>query len=151
MHPPPSFRSTRQFLAASLLALGLAACSGMQAMPEKNLYERLGGQAAITAVVDDFVANVAADRRINGFFAHTDIPRLKTLLAQQVCAASGGPCVYTGRDMKSAHAGMGVGEADFNALVEDLVKSLDKFSVPAREQNELLTTLASLKGDIVAR
>jgi len=66
---------------------------------ERTLYERLGGPDAIVAVVDDFVANVAADQRINGFFAKTDIPRLKRLLVEQICAGTGGPC--TGRDMKS--------------------------------------------------
>ncbi len=101
-------------------------------------------------MVDDFVGNVAADTRINGFFANTDIPRLKKLLVEQVCAGTGGPCTYTGRSMKAAHAGMGVTDAHFNALVEDLVKSLDKFKVPQREKDELLGILGPMKGDIVA-
>src|SRR5262245_63540215 len=71
------------------------------AAPKRTLYERLGGRPAITAVVDDFVGNVARDRRINRFFANANAPRLKRLLVQQICQASGGPCVYTGRDMKS--------------------------------------------------
>ncbi len=137
---------------AVLLALSLGACSGMHAKPmEKSLYERLGGQPAITAVVDDFVGNVAADARINGFFAKTNIPRLKTLLVEQICAGTGGPCKYTGRSMKDSHAGMGVGDAQFGALVEDLVKTLDKFGVPAKEKNELLGILGPMKSDIVAR
>jgi hemoglobin len=102
-------------------------------------------------VVDNLVGNVAADNRINGFFASTNVPRLKSLLVDQICEASGGPCKYTGRSMKAAHAGMGVTEAHFNALVEDLVKSLDKFRVPTREKNELLGALAAMKNDIVAR
>ena len=118
---------------------------------DKSLYDRLGGKAAITAVVDDFVGNVAADNRINAFFAKTDIPRLKRLLVEQICAGSGGPCTYTGRDMKTAHMGMGVADAHFNALVEDLVKSLDKFKVPAKEKNELLGVLGPMKTDIVTR
>lgn len=135
-----------------LLALGLGACSGAPAKPtEKSLYERLGGRPAITSVVDDFVANVAADTRIKGFFAGTDIPRLKTQLVDQICAGSGGPCRYEGRSMRAAHAGMGVNEAHFNALVEDLAKTLDKFGVPVREKNELLGILGPMKYDIVAR
>jgi len=117
--------------------------------PKTTLYQRLGGQPAITAVVDDFVGNVARDRRINGFFAKTNIPRLKFLLVQQICQASGGPCVYTGRDMKSAHRGMGVADRHFNALVQDLGRSLNKFRVPAQEQKELVAALAPLKKDIV--
>ena len=119
--------------------------------PKKTLYERLGGLPAITAVVDDFVGNVARDRRINGFFAKTNIPRLKFLLVQQICQASGGPCIYTGRDMKSTHRGMGVAGRHFDALVQDLGRTLKKFKVPAQEQKELVAALAPLKKDIVER
>ena len=118
---------------------------------KKSLYQRLGGKPAITAVVNDFVGNVAADKRINGFFAKTDIPRLKRLLVEQICAGSGGPCKYTGRDMKTAHRGMGVKGRDFEALVEDLVKSLDKFKVPKREKGELLAILGPMRADIVTK
>jgi hemoglobin len=138
-------------LAAGALVLVVAGCAQQQAMKEKPLYERLGGLPAIQAVIDDFVANVAADARINKQFAQTDIPRLKKNLVDQVCQATGGPCKYTGLDMKTAHKGMKITDADFNALVEDLVKSLDKFKVPAKEKNELLTALASMKPDIVGQ
>jgi hemoglobin len=129
----------------------LAACQdmGMKPMGDKSLYDRLGGKGAITAVVDDFVGNVAADKRINGYFAKADVPRLKGNLVDQICQATGGPCVYTGKDMKTAHKGMGIADADFNALVEDLVKTLSKFNVPAREQGELLGILGPLKPQIV--
>ncbi|HCK82496.1 MAG TPA: group 1 truncated hemoglobin [Candidatus Competibacter sp.] len=141
-------------------ALALAACAQTSQMvdtPMKamkgtpTLYERLGGQPAIDAVVDDFVANVAADKRINKFFANSNIPRLKRLLGEQICAGTGGPCTYTGRDMKTTHAGMGVTEKHFNALVEDLVMSLDKHKVPQKEQQELLGVLGPMKPDIVTR
>ena len=88
-----------------------SAMSKSTAMADKSLYDRLGGKPAITAVVDDFVGRVAADSRINGKFANTDIPRLKMLLVEQICQASGGPCTYTGRSMKATHAGMGVSSA----------------------------------------
>lgn len=114
-----------------------------------SLYQRLGGKPAITAVVDQFVANVAADGRISGRFATTDIPKLKGHLVDQVCSATGGPCTYQGRDMKRTHAGMHISTADFGALVEDLVTALDKFNVPAGEKNELLGLLGPMKSDIV--
>ena len=133
------------------LLLGACQDTSMKPMMQKSLYDRLGGKDAITAVVDDFVGNVAADKRINGFFAHTDIPRLKKNLVDQLCAATGGPCTYTGRDMKTAHKGMGITDADFNALVEDLTKSLNKFNVPAKEQGELLGILGPLKPQIVGQ
>jgi len=137
-------------LVATLL-LGGCQNMGMAPMQQKSLYERLGGQGAIVAVVDDFVGNVAADNRINKFFAKTDIPRLKRLLVEQICAGTGGPCTYTGRDMKSAHTGMGINDAQFNALVEDLVKALDKFKVPEKEKGELLGVLGPMKPSIVGQ
>ena len=136
------------------LLLAAAGCTYDGGMTEKSamtptLFERLGGKGAITAVVEDFVGRVAADKRINGKFALANIPRLKMLLVEQICAASGGPCTYTGRDMKTAHAGMGITGAQFDALVEDLVATLDKFKVPGREKNELLSVLGPMKSDIV--
>ncbi len=160
----------KKILAAMLLALPIVTvvgCGGSKeaapaAQPEasapveapappKSLYERLGGGAAIKAVVDEFVANVGADARINKYFANADLEKLKEHLVNQIGQASGGPEVYTGRDMKTAHAGMGIDEAAFNALVEDLVKALDKFSVPEQEKNELLGLLGPMKGDIVEK
>jgi hemoglobin len=136
---------------AAVLAVPTVDAQQKGAPAAKSLYERLGGQNAIKAVVDDFVANVAADKRINSFFANTNIPQLKTRLVEQICQATGGPCKYSGRDMKSAHAGMGVAGKDFDALVEDLGKTLNKFKVPAKEQQELVSLLAPMKKDIVEK
>ena len=134
-----------------LVALLLVGCAGSNASTKSNasLYDRLGQKPAITAVVDDFVGNVAADARINSSFAKTDIPHLKQMLVEQICQASGGPCTYTGKDMRSAHEGMNITDDQFNALVEDLVKSLDKLKVGQREKDELVGALAPMKGDIV--
>lgn len=95
------------------------------------------------------MANVAADGRINGRFATTDIPKLKGHLVDQMCSATGGPCTYQGRDMKRTHVGMQISTADFKALVQDLVAALDKFNVPAGEKNELLALLGPMQKDIV--
>jgi hemoglobin len=140
----------RSFTAAvALLTFTLA---GSSALAEtRTLYDRLGGYPAISAVVDDFVKNVAADKRINRFFANANIERLKARLVEQICQGTGGPCVYTGRDMKSVHAGMGIRGKDFDALVQDLAKSLNKFKVPAREQKQLVAILVPMKKDIVTR
>jgi hemoglobin len=70
-------------------------------------------------------------------------------LADQICQATGGPCTYTGRPMRVVHTGMHITDADFNALVQDLVKSLNKFNVPQQEQQQLLAILGPLKPDIV--
>ncbi|TML00540.1 MAG: group 1 truncated hemoglobin [Actinobacteria bacterium] len=115
----------------------------------QTLYERLGGTNAIAAVVDDFVARCAKDGRINGKFARSDIPRLKKMLIDQVCEAAGGPCTYAGRDMKETHAGMGVTSGEFDALVQDLVASLDQFDVSKGDQGELLGVLSPMKSYVV--
>jgi hemoglobin len=134
-----------------LLAIGITTTMAHATFysQQKSLYQRLGGKPAIAAVVNDFVGNVAKDNRINKFFANTDIPRLKRLLVQQICAGSGGPCQYEGRSMREAHRGLGVRNQDFDALVGDLVKSLNKFNVPAREQQELLAVLGPMRKDVV--
>ena len=117
----------------------------------KSLYDRLGGKGAITAVVDTFVGNVGGDKRINNYFASTDLTKLKTHLVNQICEASGGPCKYTGRTMKQTHAGMGVTDAAFGALVEDLVAALDHHKVGKTEKDELLAVLGPMKSDIVEK
>jgi hemoglobin len=135
---------------AAAITLGSLGSASAQ-VGKRSLYDRLGGYNAISAVVDDFVANVAADKRINKFFAKANVPRLKARLTDQLCQASGGPCVYTGADMKTAHAGMGIRNKDFDALVRDLVKSLNKFKVPAAEQKEIASVLLPMRKDIVTR
>lgn len=143
-------------LGVALVAIALTISSDAWAQAQKSLYDRLGGRTAIVAVVDDFVANCAADTRINKFFAATaaDPKRLaafKNHLINQICEASGGPCKYTGRDMKSAHAGLGISNADFDALVEDLTKTLDKFKVGKAEQGQLLGVLGPMRPQIVEK
>lgn len=142
----------RILAALAILAVAFTATTADATyMHKRSLYERLGGKRAIVAVVDDFVGNVAADRRINRFFAKTDIPRLKRRLVEQICAGTGGPCIYRGRSMKAAHMGLGIRDRHFNALVEDLGKTLNKFNVPPREQKELVAILAPMRKDIVQR
>jgi hemoglobin len=131
------------------LAAGCAHAPRAEEAPLTSLYDRLGGKDAIGAVVDAFMSKVAADKRINRYFWNADATTLREALLTQICSASGGPCVYTGRDMKTAHAGMNIKGPEFGALVEDLVGALDQYKVPPREKNELLSMLAPMKGDIV--
>jgi hemoglobin len=143
-------------LLATIGLVSFAVALEAPAQAQKSLYERLGGKTAIVAVVDDFVANCAADTRINTFFTATaaDKNRLaafKNNLVDQICEAAGGPCKYTGKDMKTAHAGMGISDADFNALVEDLTKSLNTFKVGKAEQDQLLGVLGPMRPQIVEK
>jgi len=131
--------------------MGCAFLTDQAATDNRSLYERLGGTGPITAVVNKFVTIVGGDKRINGYFAKADLVQLKKHLINMVCQASGGPCEYTGKDMKTAHKGMKVTEAAFNALVQDLIEALDTFNVPEREKGELLGVLGPMKADIVEK
>jgi len=148
----------RKHITSLLVVSGLVLTSMTAVLAQKTptLYDNLGGKKAITAVVDEFVARVAADNRINAFFKQTasDPKRLasfKAKLVDQISEASGGPCKYKGKSMKAAHAGMGISGADFNALVEDLVGALDKFNVKPADKNTLLGVLGPMKSDIVEK
>jgi hemoglobin len=148
-------RITR-ILSAALLLLFVASCSIAAPKKDKTLYDRLGGKKAIVAVVDEFVTRVAGDARINKFFAAdvadpAKLAKFKGNLVDQICEASGGPCKYKGKDMKTAHAGMGISTADFTALVEDLSGALDKFKVAEADKNTLLGVLGPMKSDIVEK
>lgn len=136
-------------LAATALPLPALAATPAAAPAEKSLYERLGGQPAVDAVVEDFAGRVLADTRINAKFAKSDPARLVHNLKTFVCVATGGPCDYQGQDMAAAHQHMGVTDGEFTALVGDLSDTLDKFKVPAKEKGELLGALAPLKPAIV--
>jgi len=114
-----------------------------------SLYDRLGGIDPITAVVGTFRDRVAGDDRINLKFARTDLARLTKMLIDQVCEATGGPCRYTGRSMKEAHASMGVTNGEFDALVADLVATLNHFKVGKPELDELLGLLGPMRSEIV--
>ena len=149
----------RRVCASSLVALALVCAVSPSApaqMQQRSLYDRLGGKAAITAVVNEFVARVGADQRINHFFGATvaDTARLaafKGKLVDQICQATGGPCKYMGKDMKPAHAGMRIAHADFMALVEDLGAALDKYHVAKADKDALVGALAPMEKDIVER
>jgi hemoglobin len=135
------------------LAVALSGCATPSSpAPDthgRTLYERVGGRAAITAVVDDAIENLAADPRINARFGNASIPHLQKNLVDLLCLRTGGPCAYTGANMSAAHEGMHIRGDEFDALVEDIAKSLDKFKVPAQERSEVLAILRQMKGSVI--
>ena len=135
------------FVAGLLLALA-AGCTAPQ--PRPGLYEQFGGQAGVEALVEEFLVRLLEDERINAQFAETDLLNLNDRLVEQFCVELGGPCTYTGRDMAESHAGLGITEADFNALVEDLVDAMEARGIPRGAQNRLLSRLAPMHADIVS-
>jgi hemoglobin len=138
-------------------AVNLGACASMESAPASSmpsLYKRLGGREGIAIVVGDFTANMAADPRVNERFKGMkppEVEKFKSTLADQICEATGGPCSYLGKEMKPAHEGMRITEAEWNATVENLVKALDKNNVDARSKQELLGALGPMKKDIVGQ
>jgi len=121
---------------------------------EKSLYQRIGGYDALAAVVDDFVGRLVTDKQFERFFVgHSDDSkkRIRQHILDQFCAATGGPCLYLGRDMKTSHAGLGITSAEWDAAAKHLIASLDKFKVPEKEKGEVLAFVGSLKKDIVEK
>lgn len=119
---------------------------------EKTLYQRLGGYDAIAAVVDDFVIQLAADQSIGVMFkgqSEDTMKKIRQHVIDFICAAAGGPCLYSGRDMKTTHKGLGITEAQWNTSVQYLKNTLNKFKVPEKEQNDLFAAVSSIKNDIV--
>lgn len=124
------------------------------AQAQKSLYQRLGGYDALAAVTDDFIGRLAGDAQLKRFFVGHNkegLTRIRQHVIDFLCNATGGPCAYTGHDMKTAHTGLGITEEDWNASVKDLVATLDKFKVPEKEKNEVLGAISGLKGDIVGK
>lgn len=140
-----AFAAVVPFCAAPPLAL---------AQQQHTLYQRLGGYDALAAVTDDFLGRLATDPQLKRFFAGHNkegVTRIRQHVVDFLCVATGGPCAYTGQDMKTAHTGLGITDADWDASVKHLVATLDKFHVPEKEKSDVLNAIGPLKGDIVGR
>ena len=137
--------------AASLLG-GVPAGIDVTAAKDKSLYDRLGGYDAIAAVTDEFIGRLAADDKLRRFFIgfSTDSKqRIRQHVIDLICSKTGGPCIYTGRDMKTAHAGAGITKSDWDRSTKLFGETLAKFKVPDREQKELGAIITPLEKDIV--
>ena len=139
---------------AGVAPVYLAPPQALAQQPQKSLYQRIGGYDALAAVTDDFIGRLATDPQLRRFFAGHNkegVTRIRQHVIDFLCVATGGPCAYTGQDMKTAHAGLGITEDDWNASVKHLVETLDKFHVPEKEKGEVLGAVSPLKSDIVGR
>jgi len=119
---------------------------------EKSLYARLGGYDAIAAVVDNLLPRLISDERLGRFWAHRGddgMRREKQLLIDFLCHCAGGPLLYVGRDMNTAHKGMRISENDWSALLKHLKATLDEFQVPAAEKEAVIGFVQSTKAEIV--
>lgn len=142
-------QTLRAALASMALSIVLAGCASAPTARDATLYERLGGEAGIAAITEGLLVRSADDPRIRDDFAEADIVNLYERLVEHLCALTGGPCTYGGRDMRAAHVGLGLTEADFNALVENLVDAMTDRGVPIAAQNELLAILAPMRGEVI--
>jgi len=138
----------RKFGLAAAAALTIAAAP---ARADDTLFQDMGGQDAIAKIASDTTDNFLADDRIKATFDNTNMDRFRKLLAEQFCVVAGGPCTYTGRNMHDAHKGLHLDNADFNAVVEDLQKAMDKDGVSFATQNRFLARLAPMQHDVVTK
>lgn len=134
----------------ALVILVTCGCTGTR-QDDAALYRELGGQSGITAIVDGFLFELSEDRDVLPLFANTDIERFREKFIEQLCDVSGGPCEYSGDTMRETHRDMRVTRAQFNSVVEDLIRAMEREDVPVGAQNRLLKRLAAMYGDIVYR
>ena len=121
-------------------------------MTEQTLYERLGGYDALSAVVNDLLPRLMSDSQLGRFWKNRGedgINREKQLLIDYLCSSAGGPLLYTGRDNKTSHKGMGIDESDWETFTGHLNATLDKFQLPQQERNDVMEFIESTKADIV--
>jgi hemoglobin len=145
---------SKSFLVLALALIMTTSGVALGTVQDKSLYERIGGYNALAAVVDDFITRLVTDKQFEKFFSghSTDSKkRIRQHLLDQFCSATGGPCIYTGRDMKMTHSGLGITNAEWDAAAKHLVASLDKYKVPEKEKGEVLSFVTSLKKDIVEK
>lgn len=157
MHMNATFRdrifrgTTVTMMQLAIFGLILGTLGTVSPAKAESLYDQFGQKAGITALVSTFFGNVAADRRINYYFAQTNIPALAAAFAAQLGQATGGPERYDGPNMREAHAGLGVTQEAFNAVVEDLMSAMNSRNIPISAQHALLAMLAPMERDIVTK
>jgi hemoglobin len=137
----------RVLILASLIASSLFATRAHAT----TLFDEIGGEPKLKAVVEELTAIALEDERINFAFAGTDLARFKLLLYTQLCELAAGPCIYDGRSMSTAHSKLNITTAQFNALAEDLYKAFDRVGISYRTQNKMMALLAPMQKDVVKR
>ncbi len=115
------------------------------------VFEQFGGKPGLDALMEDFMIKLIEDPRTRDYFAEADQKHIKAMLSEQFCVILGGPCTYTGKDMKETHAKLSINEGGFNALVEDLQIAMDMHKIPFRAQNKLIAVLAPMHREVITR
>jgi hemoglobin len=126
----------------------------MEKPKEKSLYERLGGYDALAAVTDDFIGRLATDEKLAKYFvglSNDSKKKVRQHVIDFLCLATGGPCAYTGRDMKTSHTGLMITKEEWDISAKLLIATLNKFKVPEKEKGEVLAAVGTLEKDIVEK
>ncbi|WP_416304966.1 group I truncated hemoglobin [Neptunicella sp. SCSIO 80796] len=131
------------------LIFSLCLLGGCQTHPQQTLYQKLGGQAGIENLVASFIQQIGQDQQIFHYFEHANINHFRNGFVSHLCAISDGPCEYSGDSMVDIHTGMNVNEADFNHVVDLLVKAMEQNDLPLTTQNEVLSRLAPLRPGVI--
>ena len=147
---PTASGGTRRPKIGPIVALLFCAGCTMQPLPPRSsLYDRLGGQPGISFIVSGLVTNITKDPRLTAYFSGIDPARKRLLMIEQLCAGTGGPCVYTGRSIFEAHKELHISEQAYEAFLSDLRESLVQAGVAPREQQELIDLLTPMRPDVI--
>ena len=131
-----------------LASLVLTGCQSFQREPDNSLYLQLGERAGIADVVEDLLYLIVDDTRISHQFKGINVAQFHRNLTDQLCELSGGPCQYSGREMRESHAAMGITNTQFNALAENFILAMEENDVPTAAQNRLIKKLLPMYPDI---
>lgn len=137
----------QRLITTSCLLFLLVGCATHTA--QNTLYDKLGGEAGVDAIVSSFIKQIGQDKQIFHYFADANISRFRTHLTTHLCAITDGPCKYVGDSMTDIHTGMKITEKDFNHLVDLLINAMNLRAIPHRIQNQLLARLAPLRASII--
>jgi hemoglobin len=135
----------------SMLVLAFLVGCAQQPPKDDSLYQALGQKAGIQKIVEGMLLHIARDDRIYKYFAKVDIVRVRDKLIEKFCVEAGGPCTYTGDTLAEAHKGLNLSRSDFNALVENLIDSMDDQHIPVATQNRLIARLAPQRGEVIEK
>ncbi|MBU2872857.1 group I truncated hemoglobin [Marinobacter salexigens] len=142
--------NTKTLIVTLLITAGLVlnGCQSFHGEPDNNLYQQLGERSGIADVVEDLLYLIVADERINHQFKGMNVAQFHRNLTDQLCELSGGPCTYSGREMRELHADMGITTTQFNALAENLILAMEKHQISTAAQNRLIKRLLPTYPDI---
>lgn len=138
---------TSRLAVTTLLFATISACGVVK--PTETLYQRLGGATGVANITELFILEIARDERVIAYFEDSNVQRFREKFIEHLCMITDGPCDYTGDTMTDIHAGMGVTEGAFTAIVEDLIEAMNKADVTIGTQNQVLDRLAGLRSEII--